>query len=89
MLDEQKIVCVRCGFTEFVHPEKRKRKDELCADCRVRPAKTINYGLSKSCKPWHGEYDECDRPVLGGHVFLPGERKCGHGDCVEVTHILS
>jgi hypothetical protein len=88
MLEEQKLVCKRCGFTEFVPADKRKRKDELCVDCRRRPAKTINYGLDKSCKPHQGQFDMNDNPVEWGHLFLPGKRVCGHRDCVELSHII-
>ena len=91
MLDEQKLTCRRCGFTEFVPADKRKRKDELCADCRRKPAKTINYSDDKSvkpCKPWNGSFDAQDNPVDAGRLFMPGKRVCGHRDCIEVTHIL-
>jgi hypothetical protein len=89
MLEEQKLTCARCGFTEFVPADKRKRKDKLCGDCRRRPAKSINYGRSKSCKPHHGEFDLEDNPIQLGELLLPGKRVCGHSDCVETTHILS
>jgi len=87
MLDEQKLTCRRCGFTEFVPADKRRRKDELCADCRRRPAKTINYGLAKSCIPWSGEFDQDDNPIEWGHLFMPGNRVCGHRDCCEPSHV--
>jgi hypothetical protein len=89
MLEEQLFVCRRCGFQEFVPADKRKRADSLCSDCRRRPAKSINYGLSKPCKPHHGEFDHDDNPMEYGHLFLPGKRLCKHSDCVEVSHILS
>ena len=88
MLDEQKLTCRRCGFTEFVPADKRKRQDELCADCRRRPAKTINYGLSKSCKPHQGQFDKEDNPVELGKLFMPGKRICKHSDCIEPAHIV-
>lgn len=87
MLDEQRLICKRCGFTEFVAPDKRKREDSLCSDCRARPRKTINYGHSKPCKIWHGDYDLDDNPIENGHLVLPGERICKHRDCVELTHL--
>lgn len=87
MLEEQRLICKRCGFTEFVAADKRKRADSLCADCRRRPARSINYGLGKPCKPWHGLFDDWDNPVLDGHLVLPGGRVCGHRDCVEVSHV--
>jgi hypothetical protein len=88
MLEEQKLVCHRCGFTEFVPADKRKRKDKLCVDCRRKPAKTINYGLDRSCKPWDGCFNSDECPVEFGQLVLPGERICGHKDCVEPAHIV-
>ena len=87
MLEEQRIICKRCGFTEFVAPDKRRREDRLCADCRARPRKTINYGLSKPCIPHQGEFDSEDNPVEFGHLFMPCKRVCKHSDCVEPTHV--
>lgn len=87
MLDEQLIICRRCGFQEFVPADKRKRSDGLCKDCRVRPAKTINYGLKKSCIPHQGEFDNDDNPIANGHLLMPGKRICGHKDCCEISHI--
>lgn len=87
MLEEQKLTCRRCGFTEFVPADKRRRKDELCADCRRRPAKTINYGLDKSCVPHQGDFDADDNPVQWDRPYLPGKRICKHKDCVEPTHV--
>lgn len=87
-MDEQKIVCVRCGQVSFVPLDKRKRKDGLCSSCRMRPAKTISYGLPKPCKPWSGEFDLNDNPLLDGELVLPGGRVCGHKDCVEIDHCL-
>lgn len=88
MLDDQLIICRRCGFQEFVPGDKRKRADGLCRDCRVKPAKSIGYGLVRSCLPWSGEFDVDDNPLLNGKLFLVGERVCGHRDCVEVSHII-
>lgn len=89
MLDEQKLTCRKCGVVSFVSPEKRKRPDELCSDCRAKPRKKIHYGLAKPCLCWHGDFDEFDNPVLDGVLFMPGKRTCGHSDCVEITHLLS
>ncbi len=87
MLEEQLVICRRCGFQQFVAADKRKRADSLCADCRRRPARTINYGLDKPCKPHLGEFDYEDNPMECGFHLLPGKRVCGHSDCVEVSHI--
>lgn len=87
--DEQKLVCKRCGFTEFVAADKRKRKDSLCTDCRRRPARTINYGQGKPCIPHHGVFDQDDNPIEYGRLYLPGKRVCGHRDCIQIAHIVS
>lgn len=68
--------------------DKRKRSDSLCADCRRKPAKSIGYGLSKSCLPWSGEFDLEDNPTVAGVLYLKGQRVCGHKDCVEISHII-
>ena len=68
--------------------DKRKRSDRLCKDCRVKPAKSIGYGLAKSCLPWSGEFDPEDNPMLNGVLYLPGKRVCNHRDCVEISHII-
>lgn len=87
MLEEQLVICRRCGFQQFVAADKRKRADSLCADCRRRPARTINYGLDKPCKPHGGEFDLNDNPMEWGSLLLPGIRLCKHSDCVEPSHI--
>ncbi len=85
-MDDKKIVCVRCGQVSFVALDKRERKDGLCFSCRMRPAKTISYGFGKPCKPWGGEFDGDDNPIVDGELFMIGLRICGHKDCVEVEH---
>jgi hypothetical protein len=89
VLEEIKLVCKRCGFTEFLAPEKRRRKDDLCIDCRRTPAKSISYGFGKPCLPYGGDYDQDDNPIFNGQLLMPGERICKHRDCVEPSHILS
>ena len=54
----------------------------------MRPAKTISYGFGKPCKPWGGEFDRDENPLVDGELFMPGERICGHKDCVELEHCL-
>lgn len=88
MLEEQRIICKRCGFTEFVAPDKRRRDDRLCSDCRARPRRSIDYGFDKPCKPWRGDFDELDNPIEDGHFVMPGKRVCKHSDCCEITHIV-
>ncbi len=68
--------------------DKRKRSDRLCRDCRVKPAKSIGYGLAKSCLPYAGPFDAEDNPMSNGLLYLPGKRVCNHRDCVEISHII-
>jgi len=48
----------------------------------------IKYGKIK-CMPWQGEFDTetLTKPVFDGKLFLPGNRKCKHADCVNPDHI--
>jgi hypothetical protein len=101
-IDEQELrasdyPCTQCGQgIPATTIEKRKsRKDEnwqLCADCVRVETRCIQYihpVLGKIfCYPHKGELDELWRPLddLGG-LFRPGERVCGHADCVNVRHI--
>jgi len=101
-IDEQELrasdyLCAQCGQgIPATTIEKRKsRKDEnwqLCADCVRVETRCIQYihpVLGKIfCYPHQGELDELWRPLdeLGG-LFRPGERVCGHADCVNVRHI--
>ena len=81
------MACGRCGFAWVVPPEKRGRKDLLCASCRSKPAVVISYGKSR-CQPWQGEFgvDEVT-PMFQGEPFLPGVRSCGHLDCCNPNHV--
>lgn len=82
----QKLVCNRCGFAWWVGDQQRVRS-EYCADCRMKSAKTIRSEFGP-CLPWHGAFDEFDRPIKGNALFAPGLRLCDHSDCVEPTHIV-
>jgi hypothetical protein len=102
-VDEQELratdyACAQCGQgIPATTIEKRKsRKDEnwqLCADCVRVETRCIQYihpVLGKIfCYPHKGELDELWRPLddLGG-LFRPGERVCGHKDCVNLNHII-
>jgi hypothetical protein len=72
-----------------VNAEKRGRKDLLCVSCRVKPASTIQYGKLR-CVPFQGALDPNLNPIDDDGVLVyPGERICGHSDCVNVAHIAS
>lgn len=87
-MDDLKWVCKRCGFTVWYEVGQRQRVDVLCRDCRAVPVRSISYGFGRACRPWFGDFDEFDNPVVGGVLFLPGERVCGHRDCVERSHVV-
>ena len=41
------------------------------------------------CRPWSGELDENLNPIGKDlRLYLPGERTCGHRDCVSKNHII-
>jgi hypothetical protein len=101
-VDEQELratdyACYQCGQgIPATTIEKRKsRGDEnwqLCADCVRVETRCITYIhplLGKIfCYPHKGELDELWRPLDDtGGLFRPGERVCGHFDCVNVRHI--
>jgi len=89
VLQDNQVECRRCGFKWAVNAEKRGRKDLLCISCRVKPAKTIQYGKLR-CTPHQGKLDADLNPIDDeGNFVLVGERICGHKDCVNETHILS
>lgn len=81
------VVCFRCGVKWVVSPAKRGRRDLLCVSCRMKPVKSIQYGVER-CVPWHGDFTENDEPLLNGVLFMVGERSCLHRDCVNPMHIV-
>jgi hypothetical protein len=70
---------MRCGIL------LDSRRKKLCLDCGNKPQKTISYG-NEICIPHRGDFDELDQPMLNGELFLPGQRTCGHADCVNPNH---
>ena len=88
-MQDNQVQCRRCGFIWTVNAEKRGRKDLLCVSCRVKPATTIQYGKLR-CQPHQGVLDLELNPVDDeGVLVFPGERVCGHSDCVNPAHIVS
>lgn len=79
-----RLVCIRCGV---VLTDKR-RKDDYCVDCRMKPAKTVPFG-DDVCIPWRGEFDEDDNPLKFGRPYLEGVRTCQHRDCVNPNHLIA
>lgn len=85
MIEESQAVCYRCGYTWMVNPKKHRGR-MLCSSCRAKPVTTIQYGKTR-CISWHGNYAaDGVTPVVDGVPFMPGERICGHSDCVAVGH---
>lgn len=88
MDDALKVKCYRCGFAWNVTQNKRGNKNLLCVSCRAKPASVIQYGGEK-CIPWGGEFADDDvTPMLNNEPYLPGERSCGHKDCVATNHVI-
>ena len=86
-MDDNKILCNRCGYAWVVAPQKRERTDLFCVSCRARPAKVVQYGNLK-CIPHKGDFAEDGiTPLSGGEEVLPGIRICNHADCVNPKHI--
>ena len=83
-MDENQKICRRCGFVWF---PKKKDVAVFCSSCRAKPVKSVKYG-GEACIPHHGKFDEFDRPMVGGVLYLPGLRSCGHNDCVNVAHVV-
>lgn len=89
-MDDNKAICSRCGSTWTVNTEKRNRTDLRCFSCRMAKAYVIKYGKSK-CIIWHGDYDRetLTIPMANDVPVMPGERSCGHSDCVNPEHLMS
>jgi hypothetical protein len=86
-VEDNQVQCRKCGFIWVVIP-KKKHTAQYCASCRAKPAKQVKYN-GEACIPWHGDFDREDRPVVRGVKFMPGDRVCGHSDCVASAHIVS
>jgi hypothetical protein len=78
--------CLICQSEWQLHPA-RKADHLFCQDCR-KTEKRIDYGHEEPCVPWHGEFDDDDNPLRMGRPYRPGERTCGHKDCVQKSHIV-
>jgi hypothetical protein len=90
----QLISCLRCGVMEPVRVGALDKRAERghngqCSSCNARPMQQIRRGSKGDfCRPWHGEFDDNDNPMKNGRYYLPGERVCGHRDCVNKKHIV-
>jgi hypothetical protein len=92
------IFCRQCGIIiPYDVWYKRKFRNNAnwdhCRDCIATPRKTeisIHPSLGRiECVPYDGEVNELWQPINAvGDLYLPGERICGHKDCVNKNHIL-
>jgi hypothetical protein len=82
------VDCRRCSFRWAVAADKRGRKDLLCINCRARKQAVIQYGKLR-CEPYEGLVDQELNPIdEQGNLVKPGERICGHKDCMADAHIV-
>lgn len=92
------IFCKQCGIIityEVWYKRKVRNRDnwDHCRDCNATPRKvevSIHPSLGRiACVPYVGEVNENWQPINAvGDLYLPGERICGHKDCVNSNHIL-
>jgi hypothetical protein len=85
-VEDNQVQCRKCGFVWVVAP-KKKHAAQFCGSCRAKPAKQVKYN-GEPCIPFHGQFDRHDRPMVNGVLFMPGDRVCGHADCVNSGHIV-
>ena len=99
IFNEGDIFCVRCGQivprTTWEKAKSRNKPDwDHCQDCKATPRQCIKWLhpiLGKiECHPYDGEVDELWRPINAvGDLYRPGERLCGHKDCINSRHIVA
>ena len=102
MSDEERkpYTCPQCGIEfdmDVIHKRRaRGDMDTLCRDCRdTAPGWRLKLAITHpilgriECRPYRGDLDENWNPIdEHGNLFMPGERICGHKDCVAKKHIL-
>lgn len=84
-MNKSEATCLICGNSWSIH-EQRENKQIYCRMCRSHES-SIDYGHDDPCLPWRGDFDEDDNPIKFGKTHLPGNRLCGHRDCVQKSHI--
>ena len=99
IFNEGDMFCVRCGQivpnTTWEKAKSRCKPDwDHCQDCKATPRRTIAWKHpilgNIFCHPYTGELDELWRPINAvGDLYKPGERLCGHKDCVNSRHIVA
>ena len=96
--DTSYIFCRQCGIIityEVWYKRKIRNREnwDHCRDCIATPKKVevfVHPSLGRiACVPYVGELNELWQPINAvGDLYLPGERICGHKDCVNTNHIL-
>ena len=97
--NEGMAVCDRCGQPVCwrVIAKRKSRKTEnpdWCSSCLAKPVNRIAYKhpvLGEIwCIPHEGDLNDDLYPVTDlGELYKPGERICGHKDCVNSQHIVA
>lgn len=96
-LESNYIFCRQCGiivsYYVWFKRKTRNRPDwDHCKDCIATPKKiesSIHPSLGRiECIPYTGEVNDLWQPINAvGDLYMPGERICGHKDCVNAKHI--
>jgi hypothetical protein len=93
------LACKKCGQSVCkanVEKRRSRKKDnpEWCSACLAKPVARISYMHSVLgeiwCIPHVGDVNDDLYPVDAlGELYKPGERICGHKDCVNSQHVVA
>ena len=99
IFNEGDMFCERCGQiipkSTWEKAKSRNKPDwDHCQDCKATPKQklVVNHPILGriECIPYIGELDELWRPINAvGDLYKPGERICGHKDCINSRHIIT
>lgn len=99
IFNEGDMFCERCGQiipkSTWEKAKSRNKPDwDHCQDCKATPKQklVVNHPIlgKIECIPYTGELDELWRPINAvGDLYKPGERLCGHKDCINSRHIVA
>jgi hypothetical protein len=99
IFNEGDMFCDRCGQiipkSTWEKAKSRNKPDwDHCQDCKATPKQRliVNHPIlgKIECIPYTGELDELWRPINAvGDLYKPGERLCGHKDCINSRHIIA
>ena len=99
IFNEGDMFCDRCGQiipkSTWEKAKSRNKPDwDHCQDCKATPKQrlVVNHPIlgKIECIPYTGELDELWRPINAvGDLYKPGERLCGHKDCINSRHIIT